>query len=126
MMEHNAAKNETAKAKSLRFAVRIVKLYQYLCGEKNEHVLSKQILRSGTSIGANLAEAETAVSKNDFLNKVYIALKECSETLYWLELLKETDYLTITMYESLNQDCEELRRMLSATTKTLKKPNHKF
>jgi len=122
MMEHLTVKNETAKSKSLRFAIRIVRLYQYLCGEKSEYVLSRQILRSGTSIGANLAEAETAVSKSDFLNKVYIALKECSETLYWLELLKETDYLTLSLYESLYQDCEELRRMLSATTKTLKKP----
>ena len=112
----------TAKEKSLRFAVRIVKLYQYLCSEKTEYVLSKQVLRSGTSIGANLAEAETAVSKNDFLNKVYIALKECSETLYWLELLKETEYLTDTMYQSLNRDCVELKRMLSATTKTMKEP----
>ena len=77
----------TARYKSKRFAVRIVRLYQYLCEEKREFVLSKQILRSGTSIGANLAEAECAISKKDFLSKIYIALKECSETLYWLELL---------------------------------------
>ena len=122
VMENSMEQSGTAKEKSLRFAVRIVKLYQYLCSEKTEYVLSKQVLRSGTSIGANLAEAETAVSKNDFLNKVYIALKECSETLYWLELLKETEYLTDTMYQSLNRDCVELKRMLSATTKTMKEP----
>jgi len=119
-MEQETKSPETAREKSLRFAVRIVRLYQHLNSEKNEYVLSKQILRSGTSIGANLAEADTAFSKNDFLSKVYIALKECSETLYWLKLLKETDYLTETMYQSLNGDCEEIRRMLSATTKTIK------
>ncbi len=109
-----------AKAKSKHFAIRIVRLYQFLCDEKKEYVLSKQILRSGTSIGANLAEAETASSRKDFQAKVYIALKECSETQYWLELLKETDYLTKEQYNSLNNDCEEIRRMLSSTTKTLK------
>lgn len=109
-----------AKAKSKHYAIRIVRLYQFLCDEKKEYVLSKQILRSGTSIGANLAEAETASSRKDFQAKVYIALKECSETQYWLELLKETDYLTKEQYNSLNNDCEEIRRMLSSTTKTLK------
>ena len=112
--------HDTARAKSLRFAVRIVRLYQYLCEEKKEYVLSKQILRSGTSIGANLAEAETAISKNDFQSKIYISLKECAETLYWLDLLKETDYLTEPMYQSLYSDCAELKRMLSSTTKTIR------
>lgn len=110
---------KTAKYKSKKFAVRIVRLYQYLCNEKKEFVLSKQLLRSGTSIGANLAEAECAISRKDFLSKVYIALKECSETLYWLELLEETDYLTEQEFQSLNADCEELKKMLSATTKTI-------
>ena len=87
--------------KSKEFAIRIVKLYQYLCEEKKEFILSKQLLRSGTSIGANLAESEYAISRNDFLSKIYIALKETSETLYWLELLKKTDYLTESQYESL-------------------------
>ena len=112
--------DETAKGKSKRFAVRIVKAFQYLCEEKKEYVLSKQLLRSGTSIGANLAEAETAISRSDFQAKIYIALKECSETLYWLELLRDTDYLTQAMFQSLNCDCEELKKILSATTKTLK------
>ncbi len=105
--------------KSKEFAIRIVKLYQYLCEEKKEFILSKQLLRSGTSIGANLAESECAISRNDFLSKIYIALKETSETLYWLELLKKTDYLTESQYKSLRSDAEELRRMLSATTKTM-------
>lgn len=109
----------TAREKSKRFAVRIVKLYQYLRDEKREYVLSKQLLRSGTSIGANLAEAECAISRKDFLSKVYIALKECAETKYWLELLHETDYLSEDAYQSIYGDCEELRRMLSATTKTI-------
>ena len=112
-------KDKTAKQKSKHFAVRIVRLYQYLCSEKKEFVLSKQLLRCGTSIGANLAESECAVSKKDFLSKIYIALKECSETIYWLELLYETDYLSQTEYVSIRSDCEELRKMLSSTTKTL-------
>lgn len=115
---------QTAKTKSKRFAVRIVKLYQYLCQEKHEYVLSKQLLKSGTSIGANLAEAECAISKKDFLAKVYISLKECSEAKYWLELLFETDYLTESQFRSMLSDCEELRKMLSATTRTLNSTLH--
>ena len=110
---------QTAKYKSKRFAVRIIRLYQYLCNEKHEFILSKQLLRSGTSIGANLAESECAISKKDFLSKIYIALKECNETLYWLDLLYETDYLSHAAYMSLRTDCEEIRKMLSASTKTL-------
>ena len=112
-------KSFTALHKSKLFAIRIVRLYQYLCSDKKEFVLSKQLLRNGTSIGANLAESECAISKKDFLSKVYIALKECSETLYWLELLYETDYLSQSEYDSIRSDCEELRKMLSSTTKTL-------
>ena len=115
--------NQTAKFKSKRFAVRIVQLYQYLYREKQEYVLSKQLLRSGTSIGANLAESECAISKKDFLSKIYIALKECSETLYWLDLLHDTDYLRDSEYLSMKADCEEIRKMLSSTTKTLTTAN---
>ena len=79
--------------------------------------MSRQILRSGTSIGANIAEARCGYSRKDFAAKIYVALKECSETLYWLELLHMTDYLTDEEYDSLREDCEALRRMLSATTK---------
>ena len=106
--------------KSKQFAVRIVKVVQFLNEEKREYILSKQLLRSGTSIGANLAEAEYAFSRNDFLAKTYISLKETSETLYWLELLKETEYLTREQYDSLRSDAEELRKMLSSITKTTK------
>ena len=87
--------DNTINNKSKRFAVRVVKLYKYLCEEKKEFVLSKQLLRSGTSIGANIAESECAISKKDFLSKIYIALKECSETMYWLDLLHDTQYLTL-------------------------------
>ena len=109
-----------AGEKSKAFAIRIIKLYKYLQTEKKEFVLSRQLLRSGTSIGANLAEADYAVSKSDFLSKAYIALKETAETLYWLELLYETDHLTEAQYLSLRADAEELRKMLSASTKTTK------
>ena len=111
--------NQTVKFKSKRFTVRIVRLYQYLCAEKHHFVLSKQLLHSGTSIGANLAESECAISRKDFLSKIYIALKECSETLYWLDLLYETDYLSEPEYTSIKADCEEIRKMLSSSTKTL-------
>ena len=119
----DAEKTEKAgvlRSKSLQFAVRVVNLSRYLNQEKKEYTLSKQILKSGTSIGANLAESATAFSKKDFLSKIYIALKECSETQYWLELLYRTDYLTEEMYHSMQQDCEELRKMLASTTKTIK------
>jgi len=108
------------RQKSIAFARRIVGVFNYLQNEKNEYVLSKQLLRSGTSIGANLAEAQYGSSRKDFLNKVYIALKECSETLYWLELLYICNYLTDREYRSLFRDCDELRRILSAITKTTK------
>lgn len=104
--------------KSKAFAIRIVKLYKHLCENKNEYVLSKQLLRSGTSIGANIAEAECAFSKKDFLAKMYIAYKECSETKYWLELLCATDYLTQKEYDSILSDCTELMKLLTAITKT--------
>ena len=111
-------RENTARYKSKKFAVRVVNMYKYLCEEKKEFILSKQVLRSGTSIGANLAEAECAMSKKDFLSKVYIALKECAETLYWLDLLYETNYIDQPQYDSLYRDCEELKKMLMSTTKT--------
>ena len=104
--------------------MRIIKLYQYLCEEKHEYVISKQLLRSGTSIGANLAEAECAISRKEFLTKVYIALKECAETKNWLELLWETEFLRDSHFNSIYADCEELRKMLSATTKTISSTLH--
>lgn len=106
------------KVKSRSFAIRIVKLYKYLQTEKSEYVLLKQLLKSGTSIGANIAESECAISKKDFLSKIYIALKECSETLYWLDLLHETEYINEKEFISIQADCLELRKMLTSTTKT--------
>ena len=104
--------------KSRQFAVRIVRLYQYLATERKEYVLSKQLLRSGTSIGANVAESSCAISRKDFLAKMYVAFKECNETLYWLDLLHDTDYLTDNAYASIYSDCRELHKLLSAITKT--------
>ena len=117
-------KEDTARHKSKKFAIRIINLSEHLKETQREFVLSQQILRSGTSIGANLAESETAISERDFMSKVYIDLKECGETLYWLELLHETGKITPKEFESLYADCEELKRMLQATTRTLiKKQN---
>ncbi len=111
--------------KSKDFAVRMVKLYNYLCKEKHEYVLSKQLLRSGTSIGANLSEALYGISRKDFLSKVYISLKECAETKYWLELLKNTDYLSDNEFNSVNQDCTELIRLLISIAKTTRQNDTK-
>lgn len=107
-------------SKSKKFAVRIVRLYKYLCESKSEYVLSKQLLRSGTSIGANIAEAECGISKKDFLAKMYIAFKESAETKYWIELLYETKYITEEQYKSIVADCIELQKLLSAITKNSK------
>ena len=104
--------------KSLVFAVRIVNLSKYLRNKKKEYVLSKQILRSGTSIGANIAEAQYGQSTADFAAKMAIALKESSETKYWLTLLYKTDYLTTAQYESLCRDLTEILRLLTAICKT--------
>ncbi len=108
------------KDKSLAFAKRVVKAYKYLCEEKKEYVLSKQLLRSGTSIGANIAEAQYGSSRKDFIAKLYISLRESAETLYWLELLYSSEYLTSSEYHSLKSDCEELRRLLSSITKSVR------
>ncbi|MBQ6508184.1 MAG: four helix bundle protein [Flexilinea sp.] len=110
---------DPAKVKSKAFGLRIIKLYKYLCEEKKEYVLSKQVLRSGTSIGANLAEAKHAISKRDFLSKVYVALKESAETEYWLEMLNESGYIDKKSFESIYADCQEIIRILVSTTKTI-------
>ena len=112
--------------KCLDFAIRITKLYIFPTEEKRENVLSKQILRSGTSIGANLAEAQYGTSKKDFLAKVYISLRETAETMYWLEILKRSNYLTEEQYNSIYKDCEELKKLFMSITKKTKetlKPN---
>ncbi len=106
------------KQKSMIFARRIVKLYQYLNKEHREFVMSKQILRSGTSIGANIAEAIYGSSRKDFVAKLQIAQKEAAETLYWLELLQSCDYIPEKLFTSLQSDCKELLAMLAATIKS--------
>jgi len=105
-------------SKSFAFAVRAVKLAQYLQKDKKEYILSKQIMRSGTSIGAMVREAEHAESKADFTHKMNIALKEANETLYWLDLLHETKYISDTSFASIRPDCEELLKLLVSTVKT--------
>jgi four helix bundle protein len=106
--------------KSRKFAGRVYKLYKYLCDEKREYVLAKQLLRSGTSIGANLAEAQYAISKKEFIAKVSISLKECAETAYWLDLLKDTNILTPAEHAAIIPDCKDILYALIASIKTLK------
>jgi len=115
----------TTLAKSRKFAIRIYNLYKYLCDEKHEFIFARQILRSGTSIGANLSEAQYSVSRKEFLVKATISLKECAETEYWLDLLKETNILSQPEYDSIVADCKEILRLLIATTKTLKSKEQK-
>jgi four helix bundle protein len=111
--------------KSFVFALRIVKLYKYLCEEKREYVLSKQLLRSGTAIGALVREAEHAESKADFIHKMAIALKEANETQYWIELLYQSEYLNLQGYDSINTDSRELIKLLASIVKTSKTNNGK-
>jgi four helix bundle protein len=107
--------------KSFAFALRVVKLAKYLQGEKKEFVLSKQVLRSGTAIGALVREAEHAESKADFAHKMNIALKEANETQYWLELLHQSEFIDRQSFDSIHRDAEELIRLLVAIVKTSKK-----
>lgn len=109
------------KTKSFAFAVRVVNLYKYLCNEKKEFVLSKQLLRSGTAIGALVREAEQAESKADFVHKMAIALKEANETEYWLELLHETKYLEPAEFSSMQKDVVELLKLLTSIINTTKR-----
>ena len=114
------AVNSTLKDKSEAFALRIVKCYKYLTKHQNEYVLSKQLLRSGTSIGANITEGIYAQSRPDFISKLGISLKEAQETGYWLRLLNKSDYLDEAQFDSIYTDCEELIKILVATIKTTK------
>ncbi|MDQ2747861.1 MAG: four helix bundle protein [Acidobacteriota bacterium] len=113
-------KESILKEKSYQFALRTIKLYKYIVAEKKEYVLSKQILRSGTSIGANIEEANQAQSKADFIHKLSISQKESFETDYWLRLLRDSEYLTETQANSLLKDCQELQKLLTASIKTAK------
>ncbi len=112
--------NNEVYDQSKRFALRIVKLSRYLANEQREYVMSRQILKSGTSIGANISEALMGQSRSDFLSKMYIALKECNETKYWLELLYQADYLPEAAYESIHTDCCSLLSLLVSIVKTTK------
>ena len=113
-------RENVVKTKSFAFAVRIVKLYQFLINEHKEYVLSKQVLRCGTAVGAMIREAEHSESRADFVHKLAIAQKEINETIYWLELLKETNYLSREQFESVNEDAVELIKLLTSIIKTTK------
>jgi four helix bundle protein len=110
--------NNVAYDKAYQFAIRIVKAYRYLCEEKREFVLSKQLLRSGTSIGANITEAKGGISKADFSAKISIAYKETLETKYWLSLLKDTGYIDLKSFESIYEDADEIAKILFSILKT--------
>ena len=107
-------------AKSYAFAVRCVKLYKYLCDEKNDYMIGRQLMRSGTSIGANVKEAARGISKADFTAKMSISLKEASESEFWIEVLRDTDYITEEQADSLLNDCQELLKLLMSIVKTSK------
>jgi four helix bundle protein len=113
-------KENILHTKSYLFAIRTVKLTQYLSNEKKEYILSKQILKSGTAIGALVSESEFAQSKADFINKLSIALKEANETKYWINLLYDTQYISLEMLKSLLNDIKELISLLVSITKSLK------
>ena len=112
--------SKNIQSKAFDFAVRIVKLCKILKDERKEFILSNQLMRSGTSIGANLAEAQNAQSRADFLSKVNIALKEATETVYWLRLLEATEYITKVEFDSIMADCIEIEKILVASVKTMK------
>ena len=119
-------KEDVLKTKSFKFAVRVVNLYKYLVEEKKEFVLSKQLLRSGTSVGAMVSEAEHSESKADFIHKLSIAQKEINESIYWLELLYATEHLSQQQFESINTDAVEIIKLITSSIKTAKLTiNHK-
>ena len=112
--------------RSYQFALRIVKAYKYLTRQKDEYVLSKQMLRSGTSIGAMMREAKFAQSRADFINKASIALKEANETLYWIGLLHDSEYIDDLSFNSLHQEADELTAILASIVKTTKENTTKY
>ena len=119
-MTESKPKENVLKSKSYAFALRIVKLYKHISSQQHEYVLSKQVLRSGTSVGANITEGNRAQSKTDFVHKLSIALKEADETEYWLNLLRDGDFITPAQAESLLADCLELQKILTSSIKTAK------
>jgi len=117
--------NSILKDKSFSFAISVVRIYKFLTEEKKEFVMSKQLLRSGTSVGANIREAKNAESTMDFIHKLGIAQKECDETIYWLELLKETDYIENGKFIILSDEANQILKMIKSTILTLKQKNLK-
>ncbi|MCX6155700.1 MAG: four helix bundle protein [Candidatus Kapabacteria bacterium] len=117
-------KKSIVNEKSFQFAIRIVNLYKYLCEQRKEFVLSKQLLKSGNSIGANIREGDHAESKLDFIHKFAIAQKECNETIYWIELLNASDYLSETEFKSIYEDASELMKLITSILKTSKLTIH--
>ena len=115
--------NNIVEDKSFEFSVRIVNLYKYLTTTKQEYVMSKQLLRSGTSIGANICEAQQAQSSMDFLSKMSIALKEAYESDYWIRLLHKTEYLNNDEYKSIITDCQAITKLLVTIVKSTKENN---
>lgn len=114
-------KDNILKDKSLDFAIRIVNLYKYMQSQKRETVMSTQLLRSGTSIGANISEALFAESHADFIHKLSISQKECAETIFWLTVIQKTQFITEEEHDSIYNDCVELMKLLTSTIVTLKK-----
>jgi len=114
-------KQNILKEKNFEFAIRIVNSYKFLKKNEHEYTLSSQLIRSGTSIGAIIREAEFAESNKDFVHKLSIGLKEANESKYWLDFLAATNFITKKMFDSLNKDCEELLRLLVASVKTSKR-----
>ena len=119
-MSNEKPKSDALSEKSFDFSLRIIRLFKYMQNEHKEYILSRQILRSGTAIGALVREAKYAQSKADFLNKLMIALKEANETKYWLELLWKSNYIDTKMYRSIEPDIEALLKLLISSTKTIK------
>lgn len=117
-------KQNPLKDKSFQFALKIVQLYKFLIEEKREYIMSKQLLRSGTSIGANIREGQNAQSKADFIHKFSISQKECDETLYWLELLHQSDFLEEKEFKAIHNDANELLKMLRSSILTTKQNIH--
>jgi four helix bundle protein len=117
-------KNNVIKTKSYAFAIRVIRLYQFLIEKRKEYILSKQLMRCGTSVGAMIREAEHAESKIDFKHKMAIAQKEINESIYWLELMKDTDYLTEEQFESLNNDAVEIIKLVTTIIKSTKANIH--
>lgn len=113
-------KENPLKDKSFQFALQIIELYKSMCNKHHEFVLSKQMLRSGTSVGANIREAQNAQSNADFIHKLSIAQKECDETLYWLELSFHSNYIDLTTFETMQQNANEILRMLKSAIITTK------